>query len=151
MSYCKEQPIASIGEPLYPFTPQSWITPSNLGLLLDERPEKAHTYQVQLTRLYSAVMELEHREALELSSEMVDYYIGSKVEPVDGLRPYLVRGVSDNPGMGRIAGAWLEDKQEFLVFFRSLGKGGKWFDFVPLVVYLPEEPKKVWVTVGGAL
>ena len=114
------EPTSSDSLGLYSFTAKSWLTPSVpssklLGAF------KLDAYQVQLTTLYRAVITLENKQFLKLSEEMVCKYIHSCPKASDDKVPYLVRGVSDNPGVGSIAAGWIPSVKGLFVYFLFFG------------------------------
>ncbi len=113
-----------------------------LRTLPDLDPVKLTTYQVLPTKKFLATLKLKEKESVQLPyTSTAKFYAGSHYKSLDGTTPYLVRGAM-NSYNGKVSTVWLSKTEELFVAFFSMSSCEN-YDYLPLVVNLPNRPKKV--------
>ena len=117
-------------EPWFNFTPDSWLTSTEL------EPR----YVLRVVKQDEAVRKLEATPLVELSKDEVGYFTG-KAPTYPGLRPYLVRGLTEGQGDFSV----FEKGQAIFVRHDSLGAPAPSEQRTALVVFLAFKPQEVYI------
>src|SRR5262249_43929072 len=128
--------------------PKDWLnSPPDISTLEQGAKELPETdfFEVRVTRLMAAVDILKEKPAVALSEELARYYAGPLYKVEQGKKPYLVRALFANY-TGKHTLFYRDGN--LLVRHDSLGHHFE-PQFSPLIVNLSNEPKKVFVYVGG--
>lgn len=129
--------------------PKDWLTDKTPASMYNDDYIRADFYQVTPTKSFQAVKKLKDKQYIQLSISVARNLIGfnfSDISPNNNKKPYLIRGISDNVTSGEIVAIWFPKSKKVSVVFTSMGSGGGTYSFVPLVVYLPNDPLSIWVT-----
>jgi hypothetical protein len=125
----------------------TWCNPAPTALVVG-RDGRATEFAVVSAHLVEAEKKLETAAILPLAEADLGYYGVGAREVATHVHPYLVRGLMGFEGTGRFDVGQYEDT--LVVVHASLGSYMPRAKRSPLVVWLPNEPRQVYVEISIA-
>lgn len=137
----------------FPFSPKEWKTravPDNLYSDSDTQEIKTF-YQVQPTRIFYAINELNNKVFIKLDKQEAQRLVGYGYTLDNKSTPYLTRGLYNHP-QGQLYMYWhpkTKSVRETFVGLRSRPPTDQELLFLPMVINLPDEPKNLYISLVG--
>lgn len=128
--------------------PKSWLQSRGSEPLIPPL-SRVEAFEVKNTKVFLATMKLQQSSYLVLSNkELMIFLDHTPIAPKES-KPYLIRGVTESLA-GNKMNVVSDSKNNLSVSAFAMGAGGHW-SYVPLVVFLSEAPRNVFVSTRGAM